>query len=96
MSCVEASNPLGYTNALVQVESTMIFFLFFTFSAPPDFLFKSYFVYMGVWIVCSENWSYRWLLGTMWFLGTRSGSSERPTSALNLPAISLAIYYLCM
>lgn len=32
---VEASNPLGYTNALVQVESTMIFFFFFIFFPAP-------------------------------------------------------------
>lgn len=78
-------------------------FYFLLFLLPLIFFLK---VILCIWVfglyvclctTCSENWSYRWLSGTMWFLGTRSGSSERPTSALNLPAISPApIYYLCM
>lgn len=50
---VEASNPLGYTNALVQVESTMIFFfIFFPALLPLIFFLKELFCVYGVWIVC--------------------------------------------
>lgn len=43
------------------------------------------------------NWNYRWLLGTMWMLGTKLGSSARATKALNLLwAISPASTFLSL
>lgn len=42
------------------------------------------------WCWISWNWNYRWLLATLWGLGTESGFSARALSALDYWGISLA------